>query len=90
MNDDDIRWAEAALAWARGTAPRDSYDVGVFARLNAGIEAGRVRDACAACGNPPAEADPLVLADGWRIHLHHVRDENDGFYGIPFQALAAA
>jgi hypothetical protein len=43
--------------------------------------------ACAACGNPATETDPLVLAGGYRIHLHHVRDEGDGFYGAPFQSL---
>jgi hypothetical protein len=46
-------------------------------------------NACAACGNPPAEADPLVLAEGVRIHLHHVRDPEDGFYGVGFQAVAS-
>lgn len=44
--------------------------------------------ACAACGRPPAKADPLVLAEGRRIHLHHVLDPADGFYGAVFQAVA--
>jgi hypothetical protein len=44
-------------------------------------------NACAACGNPATEADPLVLAGGYRIHLSHVRDEDGGFYGVPFQSL---
>ena len=44
---------------------------------------------CQACGNPGTEADPLVLAEGWRVHLSHVLDPGDGFYGSVFQAVAA-
>jgi len=86
MTEDDIRWADAALLWGRGDQPRDCYDAGVFASLNAVLEAV---DPCAACGHLPTTGDPLVLAEGFRIHLHHVRDESDGFYGVPFQAVAA-
>ena len=39
MTEDDIRWADAALLWGRGDQPRDGYDAGVFARLDAALEA---------------------------------------------------
>jgi len=40
MTDDDVRWADAALRWARGGVTRDAYDEAVFARLDAGAAAG--------------------------------------------------
>jgi hypothetical protein len=46
-------------------------------------------NACAACGHQGTGADPLVLADGHRIHVSHVLDAGSGFYGVPFQAVAA-
>jgi hypothetical protein len=42
-------------------------------------------DHCQACGHPPADGDPLVLADGVWVHESHTQDERSGFYG----ALAA-
>jgi hypothetical protein len=46
---------------------------------------------CSACGHPGAERDPLVIAgDGYRVHLSHVLDERDGYFGVPFAAAGAA
>lgn len=44
---------------------------------------------CQACGNPETGSDPIVLAEGWQVHLSHVLDEDSGFYGSVFQAVAA-
>lgn len=46
-------------------------------------------DPCAACGHLETAADPLVLAEGFRVHLSHVLDPADGFYGAVFQAVAS-
>jgi hypothetical protein len=49
------------------------------------------REVCAACGRDGAERDPLVIAaDGYRVHVSHVIDPADGYYGVPFAAGAAA
>jgi hypothetical protein len=48
-----------------------------------------VKDACQACGNPPLAEDPIVLAEGRQVHLSHVLDPDDGFYGSVFQEVAA-
>jgi hypothetical protein len=61
-------------------------------RLNDGQ---RERDAnghghlCAACGWPGTQDDPLVVAEGWRVHRSHTTDPQDGFYD-PAAAPAAA
>ena len=54
-------------------------------------DAQQIRDACdlarhcAACGHPEAPRNPLVLAeDGYRVHVSHVLDPDDGYYGEAF------
>lgn len=50
-----------------------------------------LRDSCAACGRAGTAPDPLVLAgDGYRVHVSHVLDEHDGYFGVPFAAAGAA
>ncbi len=50
-----------------------------------------LRGTCAACGRQETARDPLVLAgDGYRVHVSHVLDERDGYYGVPFTAAGAA
>jgi hypothetical protein len=40
------------------------------------------RNICAACGHPGGPADPLVIADGYRVHRWHTTDPDDGFHGL--------
>lgn len=54
-------------------------------------DAQLIRDACdlarhcAACGHPEAPRNPLVLAaDGYRVHVSHTFDPDDGYYGAEF------
>ncbi len=54
-------------------------------------EAQEIRDAsglgmsCAACGHPETGRNPLVLAfDGYRVHVSHVTEPGNGYYGTPF------
>lgn len=40
---------------------------------------------CAACGQPEAPRNPLVLvADGYRIHVAHIYDPGSGYYEAAF------
>jgi hypothetical protein len=44
-----------------------------------------LRTACAACGQEDCPRNPLVLAEGGMlIHVSHVLDPDDGFYGAAF------
>jgi hypothetical protein len=44
----------------------------------------RLRNACAACGNPGTAEDPLVVhPDGFRVHESHVTDPDSGLYVPP-------
>ena len=53
-------------------------------------DAGDLRHACAACGHSETPRNPLVLAgDGYRVHVRHLTDPADGYYGVPFQAVAS-
>lgn len=38
------------------------------------------RTICAACGHPARDNDPLIVADGFRIHHSHTADPRSGFY----------
>jgi hypothetical protein len=61
-------------------------------RLNPQQEArdrSGLRSTCAACGNAETARDPLVVADGYRIHVSHARDEDSGYYGVAFQQVAS-
>jgi hypothetical protein len=57
-------------------------------------DAQRERDAngkghlCAACGHPGTPDDPLVIADGYRVHASDTTDPQDGFHD-PAAAPAA-
>lgn len=46
-------------------------------------DAAGLGDVCAACGHEGSVFAPLVLVDGYRIHLSHTLDPADGFYGAP-------
>lgn len=71
--------------WERheaGQPPRDRDERQRFRELD-------VIRPCSACGRPSTRTDPLVLAEGWHVHVSHVRDPQDGFYGAVFQAVAS-
>jgi hypothetical protein len=47
------------------------------------------RDICAACGLAAEPRNPLVIAaDGYRVHVKHVNEQGDGYWGVPFGSAA--
>ena len=50
---------------------------------------GRRANICQACGHPGTPGDPVVMAEGYRIHTSHTTDPSSGFHD-PAAASAAA
>jgi hypothetical protein len=50
-----------------------------------------LRSSCAACGHRETDRNPLVLAaDGYRVHVTHVNEPGNGYYGMPFASEGVA
>jgi hypothetical protein len=89
--------------WLAGRPPRGREEAERFAEYSACAREGVTLDqrqlerdanglghACSCCGNPARAGDPLVIAEGMRMHLMHVLDPASGFYGVPFVNSEAA